>query len=100
MVIQIFLEPLIVIDLWFLSLFLMVIFFLHDVLSPLDHVFTCLFVNIVLIFYLLIYYEKLRPSKPHYHATKTQKTTHTQLLCNYLLGITTIVQLSPKNTVY
>jgi hypothetical protein len=39
------------------------------------------------------HYEKLHPSKPHYPATKTQKTIHIQLLCNYPLGITTIVQL-------
>jgi len=34
------------------------------------------------------------PSKPHYLATKTQKTTHIQLMCNYFLGITINVQLS------
>jgi hypothetical protein len=33
------------------------------------------------------HYEKSHSSKPHYHATKTQKTTHVQLFCNYLLGI-------------
>jgi len=33
--------------------------------------------------------------KSHYLTTKTQKTTHIQLLCNYPLGITTSVQLSP-----
>jgi hypothetical protein len=37
------------------------------------------------------HYEKLRLLKPHYLAIKTQKTTHIQLLCNYLLGITTSV---------
>jgi hypothetical protein len=31
------------------------------------------------------HYEKLRMLKPHYPVTKTQKTTHIQLLCNYLL---------------
>jgi hypothetical protein len=44
---------------------------------------------------LLNQYEKSCLLKPHYPATKTQKTTHIQLLCNYPLGITTIVQLSP-----
>jgi hypothetical protein len=34
-------------------------------------------------------------SKPHYLVTKTQKIICIQLLCNYPLGITTIVQLSP-----
>jgi hypothetical protein len=34
--------------------------------------------------------EKLCPSKLHYLATKTQKTTHIQLLCNY----------PPRNMVY
>jgi hypothetical protein len=34
-------------------------------------------------------------TETHYFATKTQKTTHIQLLCNYPLGITTIIQLSP-----
>jgi hypothetical protein len=29
------------------------------------------------------HYEKSRSSKPHYPATKAQKTTHIQLLCNY-----------------
>ncbi len=33
--------------------------------------------------------------KPHYPTTKTQKITHIQLLCNYLLGIKTNVQLYP-----
>ncbi len=37
------------------------------------------------------HYEKLCPLKPHYSATKTQKTIRRQLLCNYPLGITTIV---------
>ncbi len=37
---------------------------------------------------------KITYAKPHYLATKTQKTTHIQLLCNYFLGITTIVQLT------
>jgi hypothetical protein len=41
------------------------------------------------------HYEKSCPLKPHYPATKTQKTTHTKLLCNYPLGKTTIMQLSP-----
>ncbi len=36
--------------------------------------------------------EKSCPLKPHYLTTKTQKTTHIQLLCNYLLSITTNVQ--------
>jgi hypothetical protein len=40
------------------------------------------------------HYEKLHPSKPHYLATKTQKTIHIQLFCNYLLGITSSVQLT------
>jgi hypothetical protein len=39
--------------------------------------------------------EKSRLPKPHYPAIKIQKTTHIQLLCNYPLDITTIVQLSP-----
>jgi hypothetical protein len=39
-------------------------------------------------------YEKSRPLKPHYHATKIQRTIHIQLLCNNLLGITINVQLS------
>jgi hypothetical protein len=43
----------------------------------------------------ICHYEKLHLLKPHYLATKIQKTTHIQLLCNYPLGITTIVQLSP-----
>jgi hypothetical protein len=47
-----------------------------------------------------IHYEKLRLPKPHYPTTKSQKTTHIQLLCNYLMGITTIVQLSFRNTMY
>jgi len=38
-------------------------------------------------------YEKLRLLKLHYPATKTQRTTHIQLLCNYFLGITINVQL-------
>jgi hypothetical protein len=46
------------------------------------------------------HYEKSHPSKPHYPTTKTQKITHIQLLYNYPLSITTIVQLSPKNMVY
>jgi hypothetical protein len=29
------------------------------------------------------HYEKLHPLKLHYLATKIQKTTHIQLLCNY-----------------
>jgi hypothetical protein len=41
------------------------------------------------------YYKKSCPSKPHHPATKAQKTIHIQLLWNYPLGITTIVQLSP-----
>ncbi len=36
------------------------------------------------------HYEKLHFSKPYYPTTKTQKTTHIQLLCNY----------PPKNTMY
>ncbi len=40
-------------------------------------------------------YEKSHPSKPHHPTTKAQKTTHIQLLCNYPLDITTIVQLYP-----
>jgi hypothetical protein len=40
------------------------------------------------------HYEKLLLLKPHYLATKIQKTTHIQLFCNYFLGITTNVQLS------
>ncbi len=35
------------------------------------------------------HYEKLCPLKPHYLITKIQKTIYIQLLCNYLLGITT-----------
>jgi hypothetical protein len=48
-----------------------------------------------------IHYEKSRSWKPHYLATIiqktiwTKKTTCIQLLCNYPLGITTIVRLSP-----
>jgi hypothetical protein len=45
-------------------------------------------------------HEKSRPSKRHYLATKIQKTIHIQLLCKYLLGITTRVRLSPKNMMY
>jgi hypothetical protein len=41
-----------------------------------------------------MHYEKSCPLKPHYLATKTQKTIHIQLLCNFFLGITTSVQLS------
>jgi hypothetical protein len=41
-----------------------------------------------------LHYEKLRSSKLDDHATKTQKTTQIQLLCNYPMGITNIVQLS------
>jgi hypothetical protein len=41
------------------------------------------------------HYEKSHLSKPHYPTTKTQKTTHIQLLYNYPLGITTTMQLSP-----
>jgi hypothetical protein len=40
------------------------------------------------------HYDKSHLPKPHYLTTKTQKTTYIQLSCNYLLGITTIVQLS------
>jgi hypothetical protein len=40
------------------------------------------------------HYEKSHTSKPHYTTIKIQKTTQIQLLCNYPLGITTIVQLS------
>jgi hypothetical protein len=32
-----------------------------------------------------IHYEKLRPLKPHYPATKTKKKNPIQLLCNYTL---------------
>jgi hypothetical protein len=38
-----------------------------------------------------IHYEKSCSSKPHYSITKVQITTHIQLLCNYPLGITTIL---------
>jgi hypothetical protein len=41
------------------------------------------------------HYEKLCPLKSHYPATKCLKKPHIQLLCNYPLGITTIMQLSP-----
>jgi hypothetical protein len=41
------------------------------------------------------HYDKLCPLKPHYLITKTQKMIHIQLYCNYPLGITTNVQLSP-----
>jgi hypothetical protein len=40
------------------------------------------------------HYEKLRPPKPHYLATKTKKPTHIQLLSIYPLGNATVVQLS------
>jgi hypothetical protein len=30
------------------------------------------------------HYEKLHPSKPHYLAIKTQKTTHIKLLCDWV----------------
>jgi len=30
------------------------------------------------------HYEKLRPSKPHYLPIKTQKTTHIELLCDWV----------------
>jgi hypothetical protein len=40
------------------------------------------------------HYEKSCLSKSHYPSTKIQKTNHIQLLCNYPLGVTTIVQLS------
>jgi hypothetical protein len=46
------------------------------------------------------HYDKSHSLKPHYPATKTQKTSHVQLLCNYLLGITTRVQLSPINIMH
>jgi hypothetical protein len=36
-------------------------------------------------------YEKLHPLKTHYPTTKTQRTTHIQLFCNYFLGIITNV---------
>ncbi len=39
------------------------------------------------------HYEKLPLLKPHYLATKIHKTTHMQLLCNYPLCITIIMQL-------
>jgi len=35
-----------------------------------------------------LHYEKPHSLKPHYLTTKTQKTTHIQLLCNYPLDIT------------
>jgi hypothetical protein len=41
------------------------------------------------------HYDKSYSSKPHYPTTQTQKITHIESLCNYPLGITTIVQLSP-----
>jgi hypothetical protein len=41
-----------------------------------------------------IHYENLHLLKPHNLATKVQKIIYIQLLCNYPLGITTIVQLS------
>ncbi len=44
---------------------------------------------------LCIHYEKSCLLKPHYPTIKTQKTICVQLLCNYPLGITTTVQLSP-----
>jgi hypothetical protein len=37
------------------------------------------------------HYEKSCLSKPHYPTTKNSKKIHIQLLCNDLLGITTIV---------
>jgi len=40
-------------------------------------------------------YEKLRLLKPQLPFNLNRKKTHIQLLCNYLLGITTSVQLSP-----
>jgi hypothetical protein len=46
---------------------------------------------------LLEHYEKLHMSKSYYYATRVQKTTHMQLLCNYPLGITTTMQLSLGN---
>jgi len=42
-----------------------------------------------------LHYEKSHPPKPHYLATKIQKTIRIKLLCNYPLGITTTMQLSP-----
>ncbi len=49
------------------------------------------------IYFLVDYshYEKSHPPKPHYIVTKTQKQILMQLFCNYPLGITIIVQLSP-----
>ncbi len=44
---------------------------------------------------LCIHYEKSRLLKPHYLAIKTQAIICIQLLCDYPLGFTTIVQLSP-----
>jgi hypothetical protein len=41
------------------------------------------------------HYKNLCSSKPHYRITKIQKKIHIQLLCNYPLGITTTMQLSP-----
>jgi hypothetical protein len=43
----------------------------------------------------MCHYKKSRMLKPYYPTPKTQKTTHIQLLCNYPLGITTTMQLSP-----
>ncbi len=43
---------------------------------------------------------EIASTKSHYLATKTQKSICIQLLCNYPLGITTTVQISPSNTVY
>jgi hypothetical protein len=44
---------------------------------------------------MFLHYEKLHPPKPHCIATKTQKSIRIQILCNYLLGITTTMQISP-----
>ncbi len=41
------------------------------------------------------HYEKLHPLKPHCPIIEAQKTIHIQLLCNYPLGITITMQLSP-----
>jgi hypothetical protein len=46
---------------------------------------------------LLKHYEKLHLLKPYYYATRAQKKIRIQLLCNYPLSITTIMQLSPGN---
>jgi hypothetical protein len=49
----------------------------------------------VVLVWLTLHYEKSRPPKPYYLATRIQKIIYIELLCNYPLSITTIVQLSP-----